>query len=65
MDLFYFVFVFAMSCSLVVTCWERTHFLALLYVMFSSVCVTFPYGILGPVWYLSVSIPDRCLLSLL
>ena len=34
----------------------------LLYVMFSSVFVTFPYGVLGQVWYLIVSIPDLCLL---
>ena len=38
-------------------------FLALLCVMFSCVFVTFPYGILGQVWYLIVSIPDRFLLS--
>ena len=30
--------------------------------MFSCVCVTFPYDILGQVWYLIVSIPDLCLL---
>ena len=57
--------VLSVSHSFVVTCWERTHFLALLYVMFSSVFVTIPYGILGPVWYLSISIPDRCASSLL
>ena len=39
-----FVFVFA---SLVVTCWEMTDLLALLYMMFSCDCVTFPYGIQG------------------
>ena len=37
-------------------------FLALLYVMFSCVFVTFPYGVLGLVWLLIVSIPDICLL---
>ena len=26
-------------------------------------CVTFPFGILGKVWYLIVSIPDPCCLS--
>ena len=36
-------------CSLVVTCWERTDLLALLYVMFSCTFVTFPYGVLGQV----------------
>ena len=45
-----------------VTCWERADFLALLYVMYSCVFITFPYGILGQVWYLIVSILDLCLL---
>ena len=30
-------------------------------VMFSCVFVTFPYGVLGQVWYLIVSILDICL----
>ena len=67
MDLFYFVFdcliVFlSVLCSLVDTCWEMADLLALLYVMFSCVFVTFPYGILDQVWYLIESIPDLCLL---
>ena len=33
-------------CSLVVTCWERAGLLALLCVLFSSVFVTFPCGVL-------------------
>ena len=45
-------------CSIVVTCLERTGLLALLYVMFSCVFVTFQCGVLGQVWYLIVSIPD-------
>ena len=49
--------------SLAVTCWERAYLLALLYVMFSCVFVTSPYGILGQVRYLIVSIPDLCLLT--
>ena len=49
------------SCSLVVTRWERVDLLALLYVMFSF--VTFPFGVLGQVWYLIVLIPDLSLLS--
>ena len=63
-----FVFVFVilyclfLNCSLEVTCWERADLLAFLCVMFSSVFVIFPYGVLGQVWYLIVSIPDRCLL---
>ena len=35
---------------------------ALLCVMFPCVFVTFPYGGLGQVWFLIVSIPDLCLL---
>ena len=54
--------VLSVSCSLVVINWD---FLALLYVMFSCVFVTFPYGILGQVLYLIVSIPDLCLLTLI
>ena len=30
------------------------------FMMFNCVCVTFPCGILGLVWYLIVSIPDLC-----
>ena len=54
--------VLSVPCSLVVTCWERADLLALLYLMLSCVFVTFPYGALGQVWYLIVSIPDICLL---
>ena len=46
--------VLSVPCNLVVTCCERadllTHFLC-----FAS----FPYGDLGQVWYLIVSIPDH------
>ena len=45
-------------CILVITCWERADLLALLCVMFSCVCVHFPYGVSAKVWYLIVSIPD-------
>ena len=61
----FLVFVFILSfvpCSLMVTCWEWADLLALLCVMFSWVFVTFPYGVLGQVWYLIVLIPDLCLL---
>ena len=50
-------------CSLVVTCWERADLLALLYVMFYCIFVTFPCDALGQVWCMIVSIPDFCLLS--
>ena len=39
-----------------------TDLLALLCVVYSCVFVTFPYGVMGQVWYLIVSIPDICLL---
>ena len=52
----------SVHCCLVVTCWEKAHFLAL-FVMFKCVFVTFPCCILGQVWYLIVSIPDLCRLS--
>ena len=46
--------------SLVVASWERANLLALLYMMFSCVYVTFPCRVLGQVWYLIVLIPDLC-----
>ena len=54
--------VMSVSCSLVVACWERAGLLALLFVMFSCVIVTFPFDVLGQLWYtyLMVSIPIRC-----
>ena len=52
----------SVHCCLVVTCWERAD---LLFVMFYYVCVTFPCGIFGQVWYLIVSISDLCRLSYL
>ena len=58
--------VLSVYCSIVVTCWERAaYLLALLYVIFSYVFVTFPCGVLGQVWYLIVSIPHICLLPYL
>ena len=53
----------SVHCNLVVTCWEMADLLALLHVMFYCVFVTFPCGVLDQVWYLIVSIPDRCLLT--
>ena len=50
-------------CRLVVPCWNRADLLALLFVMFSCVFVTFQYGLLGQVWYLIVSISEFCLRS--
>ena len=48
--------------SLMIRCWERADFLTLLYVMFSCVFVTFPYGVLGRLWYLIASIHDLYIL---
>ena len=53
----------SVHCSLGVTCWKMASVLILLYVMFYGVLVTFPYGVLGQVWYLIESIPDLCLLT--
>ena len=55
----------SVPCNLVVTCWEVADLLALLYMVFSCGFVTFPYGVLGQVWYmhLSVSISDHGLLT--
>ena len=58
-----FVFVLTVHRSLVVTCLEIANLLALLYVMFSCVFVTFPSGVLGQVWYMIVLIPYLCLLT--
>ena len=54
--------VLSVHYSLVVTCWERADLLALFYVLFSCVFVTFPCGVLVQVWDLIVPIPDLCLL---
>ena len=48
--------------SLVSNCWEKADLLALLCAVFSCVFVTFPYGILGQVRFLIISILDLCLL---
>ena len=48
--------VVSVPCSLVVTCWERADLLALLSVIFSCVFYTFPFGVLGQVCYLMLSI---------
>ena len=55
--------VFAsVQCCLVVTGWERAFLLALVDDVY-CIFVTFPYGILGQVWYMTVSFPDLCRLS--
>ena len=57
-----FTFVFIILKCLFLACRERADILTLLCVIFPCVFVTFPYGVSGKVWYLIVSIPDRCLL---
>ena len=54
------IFVFNFLYFAVITCWERADLLALWYIIFTCVFVTFPYGVLGQLWYLIVSIPDLC-----
>ena len=69
--IFYYLFLMFVlfsrlfACSPVVAYWEMADLLALLYVMFYCVYVTFHCGVLGQVWCLIVSIPDPCLLSYL
>ena len=60
--LYYLCLVFVMLSRLFIAAWEGlTSWLS--FVMFDWVFVTIPYGILGQVWYLIVSIPDLCHLS--
>ena len=63
MDLFcYLCFVsFMLSCQSIAAL-RPPGLLALLYVIFSCVILTFPCVVLGQVWNLIVSIPDFCLL---
>ena len=58
-----FLSVMSISCSLVVTCWERADLLSPLYVMFFCFfChLPIPYHVLGHVCYLIVLIPYLCL----
>ena len=55
-----------LSCLLIAALWspagkELTSWLS--FVVLNWVVVTFPFGILGQVWYLIVLIPDLCSLS--
>ena len=50
------------TCSIDVTCWEKTDLLGFVYAMLSCIFVMFPYGVLGQCWYLIVSIPNHCLI---
>ena len=55
-----------LSCLLIAALWSPagiglTFWLS--FVVLNCVVVTFPFGILGQVWYLIVSIPDLCSLS--
>ena len=50
-------------CCLVITRRERADLLALVCDVYCDFLVTFPFGILGQVWFLIVLIPDPCCLS--
>ena len=52
----------SVPCSLVGICWKRAGLLALLCVMLSFVLFTFPYGVLGQMWYLIEPMPEFFLL---
>ena len=53
--------VLSVPYCLLITCLERADLLALLCVVFTCSFVTFPYGVLGQLWFLIVMIPDLCL----
>ena len=60
----YLCIVFAMlSCLFIAAMWSPAGKVARLYVKFSCVSVTFPYGVLGQVWHLVVMVSDLCLLT--
>ena len=60
--MFYHTFI-SVYCNIVVTCWERADLLAFLYVMFSSVFVTFTLSVLlGQVCSSIVLISGLCFL---
>ena len=52
----------SVRCCPVVTWRERAGLLALICDVYCN-CVTFPFCILGQVWYLVISFPDHCCLS--
>ena len=54
----------SVHCCHLVTCWERAVLLALVCDFYRDF-VTFPFGTLGHLLYLIVSIPDPCCLSYL
>ena len=59
----YLCFVFSLSYCLVCFCQPCCHLMGKNWPLGFLVCdVSFPYGALGQVWYLIVSIPDLCLL---
>ena len=62
---FLYYTIVSVSCSLVITCWERADLLTLLSVLFPCIFVTFPSGVLVKVGYLIVLIPDLWVFSLL
>ena len=63
----YFCIVFVMLSRLLIeTLWSpagKGLIFCLSFVVLDCVVITFPFGILGQVWYLIVLIPDLCPLS--
>ena len=55
-----FYTVMSVPCSIVITCWEKSDLLDLLFVVFPCVIVTLLHGVLDQMWYLVVSSPDLC-----
>ena len=49
----------SVHCCHVVTCWERAELFAPVGDVY-CIFVTFPFGILGQVWYFILSFPDLC-----
>ena len=55
------MFVFVVTCSLLIACWKRADLLALLCGVFSCVLSLSHNGVSDQMWYLIVSIPGFCL----
>ena len=51
----------SVHCCHVVTCWERADLLAFVCYVYCDF-VTFPFGIMGQVWYLITSVSIHCCL---
>ena len=66
MDHYFFMLFMICDCHVFlsgIASWESADLMALWYVKYYCVFVTFPRGVLGQVCCMIVSIPDLCLLS--